>query len=65
MNLESIEEGVDILGFAILELLQNLDLVNGDINGIIFGTSVGVIICSIDVDNLEGNNTVVHLIVAI
>lgn len=64
MNLESIEEHVYILGFAVLKLLQDLDLVNGNFDGIIFGAGVGLIVCRIDIDNLKGNNTVVHLIVA-
>ena len=64
MNMESIKEHVDILSFTIFQLLQNLDFVDSNFHGIIFGAGVGLIVCCIDIDDLKGNNTVVHLIVA-
>ena len=52
MDLKGIIEGVDVLGLAIGQLLQDLDLMNGDFNGVVFCSSVNLVVSAIDIDNL-------------
>ena len=62
MYLEGIEHYVDVLGFAILELAQNLYLMDGDIDCFVLRAGVDFVICGVDIDDLEGDNPVVLLI---
>ena len=62
MNLKGVIEDINVFGLAIGQLLQNLDLVDGDFDGIVFGTRVDFIVGAIDIDNFQSDHTIVDLI---
>ena len=62
MDLEGVEDDIDILSLAIFQLLKYLDLVDGDFDGIILGTSIDFVVRRVDIDNLQGNNTLLFFI---
>ena len=63
MNLKSVVKDIHILGFAILQLLEHLDFMDGHFNGIIFGTSIRFVVGGVNVDNFESNDSIIVLIV--
>ena len=64
MNLKGVIEDIDVLCLAVGQLLQNLYLVDGALNGVVFGANVNLIVGAINIDNLESYHAVVDLIVA-
>ena len=64
MDLKSVKYNVHILCVAVLQLLQDFDLVDGYFDGVILRSSIDLVICQIDVDDFESDNTIVFFIVA-
>ena len=58
MDLESIEEGVDILRFAILELLQNTNLVQSLLDAVVFRDGIDLVVLGVHIDDFKGYYTV-------
>lgn len=64
MYLERIENGIDILGIVILELLQDLDLMHSDLDAFILCQGIDFVVMGVHVDDFQGDDTIVDLITA-
>lgn len=64
MYLERINDSINIYGAAVLKLFQDPDLVQGDLNALILCQRIGLVVSGVDIDDFEGNDTIVDLIKA-
>lgn len=62
MYLKGIEDDVNVLGVGILQLLQHLDLMHGNLNTIVFLSSIDFVIVGVNIDDLQGDNSVFCLV---
>ena len=59
MDLESIEKEVDILRFAVFQLLQDSNLMQSLLDAVILRCSVDFIVLRVDVNDLESDYTII------
>ena len=64
MDLESLEEGVDVLGLCILQLLKHLDFVEDFLYAVVPYGAIFFVILGVHIDDLDGHHTVMQEIVA-
>ena len=64
MDLESLEEGVDVLGLCILQLLEHLDFVEDFLYAVVPYGTIFFIILGVHIDDLNRHHTVMQEIVA-
>lgn len=62
MYLERIKDSINIFGVAVLKLFQDPDLVQSDLNALILCQRIGFVVSGVDIDDFEGNDTIVDLI---
>lgn len=62
MDLECIKDNINIFRIGVLQLLQNFNLVHGNINTIILFSGVDFVVVRVDIDNFKRNNSILRLV---
>lgn len=64
MYLERIQNDIDILSFTVFQLLQDLDLMHGNLDALILRFCIDFVVLGVYIDDFKSNDTVVNLIPA-
>ena len=62
MYLKGIEDDINVFSVGILQLLQHLDLMQGDFNTIVLLASIDSVVVGVNINDFEGNNSVFFLV---
>lgn len=52
MYLKGIEDDINVLGFGILKLLQHFNLMQGNLNTVVFLPSINFVVVGVNIDDL-------------